>query len=365
LKVLNLPNLAEAHIYKSLVKLKAISHCPAFSQCVSVTRKASQTRLIEQDIIVNNVTARLYNSNPVKAAMAGILEAVRIALGLENVGGGGDQKAQKRRKGDEARALSTGHFALSSEVETRGASPLVGLEVDGRNRSLSSKATDIFRPEDGQEDPRISKYDNRIAENERDGKRIQQGREALLKAYNPEVDRSLSSPPSEGSSSDPPTLKPQKRKKPPTPPKSTFLPSLMGGYWSGSESAEDKSADLQPKKNRMGQRARRQLWEKKFGAKANHLKKAARDKDWDPKKGAKVDDRGGTRPAGESFRGTNTTAKYSRTKGKPGEGRGSGKSSSSMKKADEGPLHPSWEAAKKAKQQAMQTTFKGKKIVFD
>ncbi|KAI9765407.1 MAG: hypothetical protein M1840_007365 [Geoglossum simile] len=364
LKVLNLPNLAEAHIYKTLVKLKVISHSPAFLQWVWVAAKTSQTREVKQDVAMNNITARLYNSNPVKAAMAEFLKAVRIAIGLESVQGGEDQKAQKRQKGDKTQAFSSGCFASSSGVEYRGASSLAGLEVEGRNRSLPSKASDIFCPEDGKEGPRISKCDTWITGNERDGEEMPRGREVLLKVYSPEVDRSLSSPPSENSSSDPP-LKSRKQKKPQASPESTFLPSLMAGYWSGSESAVDGGADLQPRKNRMGQRARRQLWEKKFGTKANHLKEASRDRDWDLKRGAKVDNRGGARSEREGFRGIGTAAKHPRTGGKSGEGRSSSKSHSSMKKVDEGPLHPSWEAAKKAKQQAMQMTFKGKKIVFD
>ncbi|KAF8955288.1 Bud-site selection protein [Flammula alnicola] len=60
---------------------------------------------------------------------------------------------------------------------------------------------------------------------------------------------------------------------------STFLPSLSVGFVRGSDDSdfsdtEDKAADLQ-KKNRRGQRARRAIWEKKFGHNANHKKKEA------------------------------------------------------------------------------------------
>lgn len=34
-------------------------------------------------------------------------------------------------------------------------------------------------------------------------------------------------------------------------------------------------------------------------------------------------------------------------------------------KATDGPLHPSWEAAKKAKEQKKSVVFEGKKTVFD
>ncbi|KAL5524604.1 hypothetical protein ACEPAF_9744 [Sanghuangporus sanghuang] len=58
---------------------------------------------------------------------------------------------------------------------------------------------------------------------------------------------------------------------------SAFLPSLSVGFISGSDSewseSEAKIADMPMKKNRRGQRARKAIWEKKYGRNANHLKK--------------------------------------------------------------------------------------------
>ncbi|KAM0265671.1 hypothetical protein ACHAQJ_000105 [Trichoderma viride] len=152
---------------------------------------------------------------------------------------------------------------------------------------------------------------------------------------------------------------------------STFLPTLMGGYISGSESASDIDA---PPKKRRGQRARQAIWEKKYGASAKHLQKVAakggRDAGWDVKRGAvgpedqdrgKPWKRGGRLPAGGDNRG------YS-------QGRGGGNARQEeraapaprpTKKDNEGPLHPSWEARKKAKEQQTGAAFSGQKIVFD
>ncbi len=55
---------------------------------------------------------------------------------------------------------------------------------------------------------------------------------------------------------------------------SAFLPSLMGGYISGSESASDIDVAPPTRKNRRGQRARQAIWEKKYGEKAKHHQKA-------------------------------------------------------------------------------------------
>ena len=105
----------------------------------------------------------------------------------------------------------------------------------------------------------------------------------------------------------PTTSKPIKPPPPPPPPPTTtttFLPTLQtSGYYSGSSSAASTSRSPSPttsqstskRKNRMGQQARRALWEKKFKDRANHLRKQGmtkggrgddRDKGWDLRRGA-------------------------------------------------------------------------------
>ncbi|KAK0464608.1 BUD22-domain-containing protein [Desarmillaria tabescens] len=61
---------------------------------------------------------------------------------------------------------------------------------------------------------------------------------------------------------------------------STFLPSLSVGFIKGNEDSDwsdsdAKAGDIEQKKNRRGQRARRAIWEKKYGKNANHKKKEA------------------------------------------------------------------------------------------
>ncbi|KAL2162250.1 hypothetical protein VTH06DRAFT_7163 [Thermothelomyces fergusii] len=177
----------------------------------------------------------------------------------------------------------------------------------------------------------------------------------------------------------PPPKKAKKAKGSLRPTDSTFLPTLMGGYISGSESASD--IDVAPRrKNRRGQRARQAIWEKKYGDKARHLQKAAngRDAGWDPKRGAvdgeskpwkrgirnpllekdktKASGAGETKPADEKKQPNNEKKLPSNERKKPAQ----------RKRDDTGPLHPSWEAKRKAKEkQQLSAPFQGKKIVFD
>lgn len=63
---------------------------------------------------------------------------------------------------------------------------------------------------------------------------------------------------------------------------STFLPSLSVGFVRGGSeesdwSEEGRVADIDVKKNRRGQRARRAIWEKKYGRNANHKKKESEE----------------------------------------------------------------------------------------
>lgn len=159
----------------------------------------------------------------------------------------------------------------------------------------------------------------------------------------------------------------------------TFLPSLaMGGYWSGSEPMSDEEGEnaamIETRKNRKGQQARRALWEKKFGKNANHIKKQeqSRDHGWDARRGASGNDDRGQRGRG---RGGKTRGKVSGLlprqggeSGRPKHSSGANSDPVGLRKAKpsaEGPLHPSWEAAKKAKELKKAAAFQGKKVVFD
>jgi len=141
---------------------------------------------------------------------------------------------------------------------------------------------------------------------------------------------------------------------------SQFLPALSHmAYISGSESeASELDMEVAPRKNRRGQKARQKIWEQKYKDKAKHLQKQGRGEGWDPKRGA-VDSNG--RYGGHGGRGG------------PPRGRGPEKSGANeqplgqkkAKRDDAGALHPSWQAAKAAKEKKVDIKPQGKKMVFD
>jgi hypothetical protein len=195
---------------------------------------------------------------------------------------------------------------------------------------------------------------------------ISSGSESEAESLAEESSRSASPEPTKGSS------KPKKEKptaKESKPVKSardtTFLPSLMGGYISGSESASD--VDVAPPKKRLGQRQRQAIAEKKYGDKARHVVngtsriQGSRDGGWDAKRGA-VDstDRRGGKPwkKGRDPFGKQGDQGAQEQQAPP-------KPPKPMKRDDAGTLHPSWEARKKAKEAQKAVAFTGSKVTFD
>jgi hypothetical protein len=143
---------------------------------------------------------------------------------------------------------------------------------------------------------------------------------------------------------------------------STFLPSLSVGYIRGDSSEPDFSdADMsdlvETRKNRRGQRARRAIWEKKFGKNANHVKKGSSRDQISPRAGAKSRSTNG----GRSNNIGNNKPPLSF---KPSDSRQ--QNSHSTSEASQQKLHPSWEAKRKLKEKQSVgiVPSQGKKITF-
>ena len=362
-------------MYKTLVKAKSIASSPGFPDyIVSQIQSIAQSR----DEAYVNVTARLFNSNPVKTALAETLVNIRRSLGLENT----ERSRKKRVRAADFESDIPKSKARQVSSTTTPSDDNEKSDWEGINTSdeLDEQPMSVISEEDG---IIYSDYRTRLAGSSSDDaselEKAMPAARAKIEPdqYDPMEDKGISIPSSEPSSSySPHHDKTETTKSPSTNPKSTtFLPSLMmGGYWFGTESDFDDDDDdddgtavnIEPRKNRKGQQARRQIWEKKFGQKANHVKSQSRDQGWDPRNGAQGGDNRGRRG-----RGRGGIRVRSRLKESADMSRGSGPNSEPVKpraivkiKQPDGPLHPSWLAAKKAKEQKQTATFTGKKTVF-
>ncbi|KAI0699074.1 Bud-site selection protein [Cytidiella melzeri] len=154
---------------------------------------------------------------------------------------------------------------------------------------------------------------------------------------------------------------------------STFLPSLAVGFTRGdsdaSDLSDDDAGDTAPKKNRRGQRARRAIWEKKYGRNANHVKtqhettgKGGPGDDWGGRgvqRSDRAQDKSRPRQAAPSWNPTQASRLP------PPPSRAPPPHMQKEKKEEKG-LHPSWVAKKqlKEKQNPSIVAPQGKKIVF-
>lgn len=366
-----------------MLRMKSIASAPAFPAYI-------QARLDEtakpDEIARANVQARLFNSQPVKEAMDDCIAGIRTSLGLDGLQGG---KRKRMRKADYCQEPGTRHarskskelgqttHALDADMETDIVSEVDALPQAGDQASNSSGGYDY------------DEYNSRLAassDESFDGfsDTADSDSNELRAKFAQPTSGYISPSPSLGSSGSsirsvsPPHRKRQATKDGDSSIKgTTFLPSLtMGGYWSGSELASDNEGGLDRKerKNRRGQRERRLIAEKRYGQNAKHLKiqsrASTRDQGWDARKGAQADDGRGKRGRGRGGKTTSLRTPRSTNKGAGSSSGansdpiGPGRSAVKVKPTD-GPLHPSWQAAKAAKEQKKAATFQGKKVVFD
>lgn len=278
---------------------------------------------------------RLCNSAPVKAAFSTAVKDILKAAGIST---------DKKEEGEKSRRGTESH-----------------------SKSKKSQGEDAIPQEDAQSDEEdFDMYKHRLASSDESGSEddiadLEEqlalegiGRESSSES---EDDANLSGVDiSDVSLAKRVKHRPASKSKLPT--TSTIIPSLtMGGYISGSDDSDIEDIDVAPKKNRPGQRTRQAIWEKKFGSSAKHLQQTDRNSGWDAKRGATDGKaRNGQRkaPKGRDLRaGASDTTK-------------SAKPAKRNQRDDTGPIHPSWEAAKKAKEKSLgNSTFTGKKISFE
>ncbi|KAI9151639.1 Protein bud22 [Paramyrothecium foliicola] len=402
LKSLDLHQTALAHLYSSLLKVKSIAESADLPD--EIRAGVPKPELSEQErVALHNVTSGLYNRDNVKQAIERAVTTVCASLNVPP-----PSKGKRMRKKDfEAKAAeeATQSATTPSTPEDKqepsneedkwdDESEFQGFSSENEERDQSLGGSESEAGDD--EEAEVSMYDHLLGASSDEEEDFDE--ETLAKYRGKETvnldDISLSGSASEAESGEeeeedaadsamsdrsnsPPAKKAKsssddkKRKKSQaTAPArdSTFLPSLMGGYISGSES-EASDIDVAPAKKRRGQRARQAIWEKKYGAKAKHLQnenkngKGGRDQGWDMRRGAVDGDSGGRRTPWK--KGIQNPLMNNRDTHGGSQDREQRQPPKITKRDDEGPLHPSWEARKKAKDSEKTVAFSGQKITFD
>ncbi|KAH7157645.1 Bud-site selection protein [Dactylonectria estremocensis] len=388
LKSLDLHQTARAHMHGSLLKVKAIAESEDLPE--DLRRGLAKPNLSEEErVALHNVTSGLYNRDQVKQAVDKAVAAVCEFLNVPV-----PKKGKRVRKGKQEKEEQDDQIASKGEEEkgkqkqdqasgVNGEDVVESVEDDEESdfRGFSDGpdvAEELDDEDEADEEEEYDKYDHLLGsssdEEEDDfaGERFERfrGKETVnlddisLSGSGADSDSEPDDEESSGSPSPPPAKKKKAKSSsaaaPARPTGSTFLPSLMGGYISGSESASD--VDVAPAKKRRGQRQRQAIWEKKFGEKAKHLQnptKGGRDSGWDMRRGAVEGADSGT-PWKKGIRnplvrqGGGSDGLRAKEVDKP-----------PPKKDDEGVLHPSWEAMKKAKESQKTASFAGSKITFD
>ncbi|KAI9666060.1 MAG: hypothetical protein M1821_003995 [Bathelium mastoideum] len=383
LKALNLLSVAAHHLRKALLKINAVASSPL------IPSNQKDIQPISHDAATLNVAARLYSSNPVKTATSRAVEEVSRALGVgkpkqlersSHSSRNRPPKADHSNNNDHASnndedisdddhsstTNSYTHSGMREQVKIKPSSE--SFYADEREDSallgLGGSSSSSSSP------PQFSDIGDDMEQDGAENGISTTGHRPAKLSFSPSASSSTSSPPPID-----PRAYPEATQKVRTS-RSAFLPSLtMGGYISGSESGSGEDVDVRPaRKNRRGQRARQQIWEQKYGNRANHLQKqkqvserSDRNQGWDPRKGAVEAGNGrftkskkNHGPAKGVLEGANAT-RLSNSRGHVRHG-----AVHQRKEADDRPLHPSWEAKKRAKEQQKETAaFQGTKITFD
>lgn len=310
-----------------------------------------------------NVQARLFNSAPVKAAMNEAVDIVRAQINLHGDGHSSNQVAQ--------------HRIITEKKNNTNKNNVVSQEAIYRDSEPPEWTAVREKTSDELDDDTMDMLEKRVAESDTPSsasslaQRHSWSEWSGVEDDHDSVDQSSDADPSLAE----PTMSKEGARKDSvsaaTTKATTFLPALtMGGYWSGSEDdaqIDDSVSKIKIRKNKRGQRARQKIYEQKYGKNANHLKKAeqSRDHGWDARRGAQESEprtnRRGRRQApkrGDKIK--RLPARGPTSSGANTEVLGPRKQSSVSTA-----LHPSWEAAKKAKEQKKAAPFQGKKVTFD
>ncbi|CRK12819.1 hypothetical protein HYQ45_010561 [Verticillium longisporum] len=426
LKTIDLQETAHAHLASSLTKIKAIAEHPALPD--DYKEGPPKKELSEQDkLALHNVTSGLYSRPAVREVAEKAIQIICMTLDvpmpekrargkkgeknkeanaksedeaqtkMKSTAGTAtapDPPAKKRRVADEpaddAASVSDSFNGFSDNEDDDQDAGDIG--EDDEEAALSKMADMLGNSDDEEEDVEAmrAKYsallgqqpDTEDADDESDDVDDLDGLEEM-----DEDEDEAEEEESEEEQDDQQDMNSERRKmleavasRPPAParqpkePKpvkagaTTFLPSLMGGYFSGSESASD--VDVAPPKKRLGQRQRQAIAERKHGELANHMrnekkkKQGGRDDGWDMKRGAVDSAEGKGRKPWMKEGGKEKEGGKGGRAAKPVMNRKERRRLKLLSKDDQGELHPSWQARKKEKEALQSAAFQGTKITF-
>ena len=399
LKALDLVKTAERHLYKTLLKNKPIASCGDLPAHVRLPIQEDKTN---ESVECLNVQARLFNSDVVQKATEVAVQGIRAALGVAKQEAGGKKRLRAK---DYAIGLRSDADVASPTSQKEDGDEWEGISSSAHSSRSSQSEPSIDNELSSIDGDDYERYESRLAASS-DSSSSYNDSESLKQDHlnsrpHPKSRFSFHTP---SLSPSPPPIR-YGSSKPSEPSKNnvkstTFLPTLLAtGYYSGSDSdapslasdsENNQSTHHHPqRKNRMGQQARRALWEKKFKERANHLQSGngkrkqlepggagdARDIGWDPRKGAV--EGGGDKRMSRRQRREGVNGNFAGSKKPTGANmdpvsdvrtRNSTNANPNAKVSDkqkaDGPLHPSWEAARRAKEAKSLAKPMGKKVVF-
>jgi hypothetical protein len=352
LKGLELEKVADQQLRKTIGRVKSLKDQEALKTYVAGIEKSNA------EPATLNVLARLYKVAAVKKVVDDAIEQLKgvfapVDAATPNV----DKKEPKKQK--KAASEDVEMLDVSDEggdpfnaFSARIAAPSSGEEGSEGSVSDGERPPSIGDSESGHDPEDDLQADSESEEG--DAFEGFSGEEESASDGRLAPPSDISGSESEASSEAAISTKKAKAKALPVYTSSAFLPAMSHAtYIAGSDSeASDLSADFAPRKNRRGQRARQKIAEAKFGAKAKHIEKENQAQ-WDAKRGAVSAKRG----YGPTQSGENAIPL--------------GKKKEEKKRDDKGTLHPSWEAAKLAKEKKSikidigKPQGAGKKVVFD
>ncbi|USP79586.1 hypothetical protein yc1106_06860 [Curvularia clavata] len=377
LKALNLEQLADQHLRKTLARVKSLKDAEPLQEYIAGIREGSK------DSNTLNVTARLFKVKHVTKIVDGVIEDLKGILGVtKGKEGAKGEASEAKAQEQKSKEITKKEDVDMEDVSDEGDDPYMAFSAriaepsSGEDDDEASVAGDERPPSVLDSESEHDPEDDLDAESESEDESVGGVEEANGRIGEPSSDEESEASGSEsGSDSDEaaiPTKKAKTKAVEAKPTTSAFIPALShAAYFSGSESeASDLDVDMAPRKNRRGQRARQKLAELKYGQKAKHLEKAQRTATFDPKRGAvsgtdKRQRRGKPMGPGPQQSGGNAEPLGERNDKKDR------KMGIGAKRDDKGELHPSWQAAKKAKESTKLkidvsgTKPAGKKVVFD